>query len=96
MLVLSRKVGESLVINGELELRIIEISGDKVRVGIEAPKNYRVLRKELCMTVESNKDAAGVVRSDELIAFMGRLGRDAQQREDEKEKAVEKPSDGSL
>lgn len=94
MLVLSRKVGESLVINGELEMRIIEISGDKVRVGIEAPKNYRVLRKELCMTVESNKDAAGVVRSEELLAFMGRLGRDAQLGE-EKEKAAEKPS-GSL
>lgn len=58
MLVLSRKNGESLIINGELEIKIIEISGDKVRIGVEAPQSYRILRKELQQTVETNHEAA--------------------------------------
>lgn len=58
MLVLSRKSGESIIINGELEIKIVEISGDKVRIGVEAPQSYRVLRKELQQTMENNQEAA--------------------------------------
>lgn len=47
MLVLARKVGQSIVINDNIELLVIEVRGDQVRLGIEAPKSIPVHRKEL-------------------------------------------------
>jgi carbon storage regulator len=47
MLVLSRKQGESIVIDGGIRLTVIEVRGSVVRLGIEAPKHIRVLRNEL-------------------------------------------------
>lgn len=47
MLVLSRKRNESIVINGNVEIVIVEVRGDKVRLGIEAPKEYPVHRLEV-------------------------------------------------
>ncbi|MFR0880897.1 MAG: carbon storage regulator CsrA [Oscillospiraceae bacterium] len=51
MLILSRKSGESLMINEEIEIKIIEVNGDKVKIGIDAPKNVKILRKELSQTM---------------------------------------------
>lgn len=47
MLVLSRKVGEKLFIGDSIVITITEIRGDKVRIGVEAPRDVRVLRQEL-------------------------------------------------
>ena len=47
MLVLSRKKNESIVINNEITITIVEIRGDKCRIGIEAPVNIPVHRKEV-------------------------------------------------
>jgi carbon storage regulator len=47
MLVLSRKTQEAIVINGEITVRIIEIRGNTVRLGIEAPKEIPVHRSEI-------------------------------------------------
>jgi carbon storage regulator len=47
MLVLSRKVGERLFIGDNVVITITEIRGDKVRIGVEAPRDVRVLRQEL-------------------------------------------------
>lgn len=47
MLVLARKTGQSIVINDNIELLVIEVRGDQVRLGIEAPKSIPVHRKEL-------------------------------------------------
>jgi carbon storage regulator len=47
MLVLSRKVNESIVIDDKIQVVIVEIRGDKVRLGIEAPKEIPVHRKEV-------------------------------------------------
>lgn len=47
MLVLSRKKNESVVINDNITIVVVEIRGDKVRLGIEAPKNVPVHRKEI-------------------------------------------------
>lgn len=58
MLVLSRKSGESLWINDNIEVRIVEVSNDKVKIGINAPKEVKILRSELCMTMESNKESS--------------------------------------
>ncbi|MYL62470.1 carbon storage regulator CsrA [Bacillus hwajinpoensis] len=59
MLVLGRKKGESIVINDEIELKIISIDGDTVKLGIEAPKNIAIHRKEVYEAIQSeNKLAA--------------------------------------
>ena len=47
MLVLSRKKNESIVINNNITIVVVEIRGDKVRLGIEAPKDVPVHRKEI-------------------------------------------------
>jgi carbon storage regulator len=47
MLVLARKVGQSIVINDDIEITVIEVRGDQVRLGINAPKSVPVHRKEL-------------------------------------------------
>lgn len=72
MLILSRKVGETLYINDDIEIKIVEVSGDKVRLGIDAPKNVRVLRSELRQTMESNMKASAAISPD---AFKDRLSQ---------------------
>lgn len=58
MLILSRRTGESLILDGGIEIKVTEISGDKVRLGIAAPTSVRVYRKELYATIRENQSAA--------------------------------------
>lgn len=65
MLVLARKVDESLVIGDDIEVKILSIDGDTVRIGVEAPKNVLILRRELYAQVaEENRSATGVASED--------------------------------
>ena len=73
MLVLSRKKGESLIINDNIEIMVVDISGDKIKLGIDAPRDYTILRKELCQTVESNRQAASGVATKELMDYLTSL-----------------------
>lgn len=58
MLALSRKVNESLIIGNDIEVTILEIKGDQVKVGISAPKSVPIYRKEIYLQIqESNKEA---------------------------------------
>ena len=58
MLALSRKANESIMINNDIEVTILEIKGDQVKVGISAPKSVPVYRKELYLQIqEANKEA---------------------------------------
>lgn len=58
MLALSRKVNESLIIGNDIEITILEIKGDQVKVGISAPKSVPIYRKEIYLQIqESNKEA---------------------------------------
>ncbi len=63
VLVLSRRAGESILIGGEVEVIILGNEGGQVRVGIRAPRNITVLRKELLQEVEDEKrqPASGTV-----------------------------------
>ena len=58
MLVISRKAGESLVIAEDIKITVISVSGDKVSIGIEAPKDVKIVRQELLETIEANKASA--------------------------------------
>lgn len=56
MLVLSRKVDEQVVIEGGISVTIVEIRGDKVRLGIDAPKDVEVHRKEVWDAIKTEKE----------------------------------------
>lgn len=59
MLVLSRKKGESIIINDNIELTVLSVEGDTVKIGISAPRNVDIYRKEIYEIIEqSNRDAA--------------------------------------
>lgn len=55
MLVLSRRKNESIVINDDITIVVIEIRGDKVRLGVEAPKEVPVHRREVFDAIHRNK-----------------------------------------
>lgn len=55
MLVLSRKQAEKIVIDDRIIVSIVSIRGDRVRIGIDAPSDVPVLRKELCQNGEARK-----------------------------------------
>jgi len=60
MLVLSRKKNEQIIIDGDVVITIVEIRGDKVRIGVEAPKEVAVHRREIheLLEAQSKEDAA--------------------------------------
>ncbi len=59
MLVLTRKVGEEIFIGDRIRLKVMEVSGSKVRLGIEAPQDLRIYREEVLAKVKSeNRSAA--------------------------------------
>jgi len=59
MLVLSRKKNESIVINDDITIVVVEIRGDKVRLGVEAPKEVPVHRREVFDAIRRNEAANG-------------------------------------
>lgn len=58
MLILSRKAGEKIMIGDEISVSIIEIRGDQVRVGVDAPKNVKVFRQEVFDAIKAENKAA--------------------------------------
>lgn len=58
MLVLSRKVGERVVIGDDIELVVLSIEGDQIKLGIDAPRNVQIFRKEVYLSIQqSNREA---------------------------------------
>jgi carbon storage regulator len=59
MLVLTRKVGEEILIGDQINIKVIEISGNKVRLGIDAPVSMRIYREEILARIKNeNRFAA--------------------------------------
>ena len=67
MLALARKANESIIINDDIEVTILEIKGDQVKMGVKAPKSVPVYRKELYLQIqEANVEAARAVNTAAL------------------------------
>ena len=76
MLALTRKTGQSIIINDDIEITVVDIKGDQVRLGIEAPKSMKIFRKEIIdeVLVENKRAAAATTSStNELDAIMQKL-----------------------
>jgi carbon storage regulator len=71
MLVLSRKRDESIVIDGNIVLTIVDIRGDKVRIGVEAPATVPVHRKEVHDALKRESDSAILPGTDPKVANSG-------------------------
>lgn len=72
MLALSRKKGEALMINNDIEITVLEIKGEQVKIGISAPKEVPVYRKEVYIQIqEANKEASNVAGVDMLAGLLG-------------------------
>lgn len=60
MLALARKVNDSIMLGNDIEITLLEIKGDQVKIGISAPKSVPIYRKEIYLQIqEENKQAAG-------------------------------------
>lgn len=66
MLVISRKAGQSFHIGDDIHITITEISGDRVKIGIDAPIALNVLRDELLQTIRSNVAAVNKTDSESV------------------------------
>jgi carbon storage regulator len=65
MLVLTRRTRQSIMIGDEIELSVLSVSGEKVRIGIEAPQEVPVFRKEVYLRIageRANSNGAGELR----------------------------------
>lgn len=75
MLVLSRRVGEQLVVGGDIVVTVIEVRGDGVRIGIDAPRSVSVYRAEVLQAVETaNAEAAAADESTKAALLRLRPG----------------------
>ena len=71
MLALSRKKNEAIVINNNVEITILEIKGEQVKIGISAPKEVPVYRKEVYLQIqEANKAANDIGGLDALKGLL--------------------------
>lgn len=72
MLALTRKKGEALVINNNIEITVLEIRGDQIKIGIQAPKDVPVYRKEVYLQIQKeNEEASSVTNLDALKDIFG-------------------------
>jgi carbon storage regulator len=75
MLVLSRKPGEALKVGEDVEITVVEVKGDMVRIGIQAPRDVQVWRRELWEAiVAENIKAAGETAAPDIPLIPARAG----------------------
>ena len=78
MLILARKIDEKIKIGEDITLTIIEVRGDQVKIGVEAPKHVKVFREEVFQAIQDeNKAAAASALSsrDDLSVLSGLFGK---------------------
>jgi carbon storage regulator len=71
MLILSRKLGESIVIDGHIHVKVVRVEGDVVKLGIEAPTHVPVHRKEVYEVIQRSNQQALIKQSLPLPKLAG-------------------------
>ena len=58
MLALTRKTGDAIMINNNIEITVLEVRGDQVKIGISSPKEVSIYRKEVYLEIQKENEAA--------------------------------------
>jgi len=66
MLVLTRKLGESIAIDDHIKIRVVQIKGKQVRIGIEAPKDTKIHREEVYQAIQDQNQQSVQVSQDKV------------------------------
>lgn len=74
MLVLARKINERIVIGEDIEISVVDIKGDQVKLGIKAPKRVKVYRQEVYEAIQQENRAAAQSAAQSLRGLEGMLG----------------------
>ena len=76
MLVLTRKRNESIMIGDDIEVSVLSVAGEKVRIGIDAPRDIPVFRKEVYLEIQQQRLEAGTSAREEVNEALKRLSGD--------------------
>jgi carbon storage regulator len=74
MLVLTRKANQSIMIGDAVEVSVLAIMGEKVRIGIQAPRDVPVFRKEVYVEIQEERVSAGNANHDDVDSALRDLG----------------------
>jgi carbon storage regulator len=80
VLILTRRVGESIVVGDDIVLTVFEVRGDAVRIGIDAPRSVRVNRKEVYEEIQRSNEQAVSTSDDALDALRTAIEADPEDR----------------
>ena len=75
MLIIRRRSGESILIGEDIEVQVVDVGGNRVKLGITAPKQIPVLRKEIQLIRRENEAAARVLSAEQTAELASRLRR---------------------
>jgi carbon storage regulator len=84
MLILARKIDESIMIGDQIEVSVVDIKGDQVKIGIAAPQNIKVYRKEVYLAIQKENIEAVKAKPDIIPALSDLLKGSAKKSDDEK------------
>ena len=73
MLIIRRRVGESILLGGDIEIQVTEITGNRVKIAIAAPRELPILRKEIRIAADQNLAAARLHDSSALTSVLERF-----------------------
>ena len=94
MLVLTRRKGQSIVLGDDIEISIVEVSGDSVRLGIEAPREVSVYRREIYDAIRAENIAAARA-AGKMKQQIGNMLFPGQQQKEQNVKKAEAPGKGN-
>ncbi len=69
MLALTRKVGESIIIGDDVEITVLAVHGDQIKIGIDAPRSVAIHRKEVYLQIQEENQAASATSEAGALAF---------------------------
>ncbi len=73
MLALTRKTGDAIMINNNIEITVLEVRGDQVKIGISAPKEVSIYRKEVYLEIQKENEEAQQISMDDIEALKNLL-----------------------
>lgn len=73
MLIIRRRAGESLLVGDDVEIEVVEITGGCVKLGISAPREVLILRKEIRLAAEENRAASRGITASSLASLVSGL-----------------------